>query len=106
MTMRCSGMAFVAIELYEFAHMFHRVGATPQRSAFLSSFYHAGRHARAARQLRHDLAVYGPDGADRTPRLDRGQQAAACCASSMFWHFLDMIWIGVFSFVYLLGVLR
>jgi cytochrome o ubiquinol oxidase subunit 3 len=25
---------------------------------------------------------------------------------SMFWHFLDVIWIGVFSFVYLLGVLR
>jgi heme/copper-type cytochrome/quinol oxidase subunit 3 len=23
----------------------------------------------------------------------------------MFWHFLDVIWIGVFSFVYLLGVL-
>ncbi len=25
---------------------------------------------------------------------------------SMFWHFLDVIWIGVFSFVYLLGVLQ
>ncbi len=24
---------------------------------------------------------------------------------SMFWHFLDVIWIGVFSFVYLMGVL-
>jgi cytochrome o ubiquinol oxidase subunit III len=24
---------------------------------------------------------------------------------SMFWHFLDLIWIGVFSFVYLMGVL-
>jgi len=24
---------------------------------------------------------------------------------SMFWHFLDVVWIGVFSFVYLLGVL-
>ena len=24
---------------------------------------------------------------------------------SMFWHFLDVIWIGVFTFVYLLGVL-
>jgi cytochrome o ubiquinol oxidase subunit 3 len=25
---------------------------------------------------------------------------------SMFWHFLDVIWIGVFTFVYLLGMLR
>ncbi len=25
---------------------------------------------------------------------------------SMFWHFLDVIWIGVFTFVYLMGVLR
>jgi len=25
---------------------------------------------------------------------------------SMFWHFLDVIWIGVFTFAYLLGVLR
>jgi cytochrome o ubiquinol oxidase subunit 3 len=24
---------------------------------------------------------------------------------SMFWHFLDVVWIGVFSIVYLLGVL-
>jgi heme/copper-type cytochrome/quinol oxidase subunit 3 len=24
---------------------------------------------------------------------------------SLFWHFLDVIWIGVFSFVYLLGVM-
>ena len=25
---------------------------------------------------------------------------------SMFWHFLDVVWIGVFSFVYLMGSLR
>jgi cytochrome o ubiquinol oxidase subunit 3 len=25
---------------------------------------------------------------------------------SMFWHFLDVIWIGVFTFVYLMGVLE
>jgi len=24
----------------------------------------------------------------------------------MFWHFLDVVWIGVFTFVYLLGVIR
>jgi hypothetical protein len=25
---------------------------------------------------------------------------------SMFWHFLDVVWIGVFTFVYLMGVLH
>ena len=25
---------------------------------------------------------------------------------SMFWHFLDLVWVGVFSYVYLVGVLR
>ncbi len=25
---------------------------------------------------------------------------------SLFWHFLDVIWIGVFTFVYLFGMLR
>jgi cytochrome o ubiquinol oxidase subunit 3 len=25
---------------------------------------------------------------------------------SMFWHFLDIVWIGVFTFVYLYGVIR
>jgi len=25
---------------------------------------------------------------------------------SMFWHFLDVVWIGVFTFVYLMGMLR
>ena len=25
---------------------------------------------------------------------------------SLFWHFLDVIWIGVFTFVYLMGMLR
>ena len=25
---------------------------------------------------------------------------------SMFWHFLDLVWVGVFSYVYLVGVVR
>ena len=35
------GAAFLGIELYEFAHLIHE-GATPQRSAFLSSFFTLG----------------------------------------------------------------
>ncbi len=32
------------------------------------------------------------------------QRRLACL--SLFWHFLDVIWIGVFTFVYLMGMLR
>jgi cytochrome o ubiquinol oxidase subunit 3 len=36
---------------------------------------------------------------------DRDNQAPAH-AAVMFWHFLDVIWIGVFTFVYLMGAMR
>jgi cytochrome o ubiquinol oxidase subunit 3 len=37
--------------------------------------------------------------------LNEANQRRLMCLS-LFWHFLDVIWIGVFSFVYLLGVLK
>ena len=97
------GMAFVGIELSEFGHMIHE-GATPQRSAFLSSFFTLvsthGLHVTFGLvwmlTLMFQLNRRGL-GADNLRRL-------ACL--SMFWHFLDVVWIGVFTFVYLGGVLR
>ncbi len=38
------------------------------------------------------------------PRSQANKRRLMCL--SMFWHFLDVVWIGVFTFVYLLGVLR
>lgn len=97
------GLAFIGIELYEFAHMIHE-GATPQRSAFLSSFYTLvsthGLHVTVGLIWMATLMVQvGQRGlnAENVRRL-------ACL--SMFWHFLDVIWIGVFTFVYLGGMLR
>jgi cytochrome o ubiquinol oxidase subunit 3 len=97
------GAAFVGIELYEFAHLIHE-GATPQRSAFLSSFYAlVGTHGLhvtfgivwlltlMVQVRRHGLIV------DNQRRL---------MCLSMFWHFLDVVWIGVFTFVYLMGAMR
>ena len=78
------GLAFLSIELYEFAHMIHE-GATPQRSAFLSSFF----------------TLVGTHGLHVT----FGIVWLVTCLS-MFWHFLDVVWIGVFTFVYLMGMLR
>lgn len=97
------GLAFVGIELYEFAHLIH-IGATPQRSAFLSSFFTLvathGLHVTFGivwlvtlwfQVKRHGL-------------IEPNRRRLMCL--SLFWHFLDVIWIGVFTFVYLMGVLR
>ncbi|MBS7706769.1 cytochrome o ubiquinol oxidase subunit III [Chelatococcus asaccharovorans] len=97
------GLAFLSIELYEFTHMFH-IGATPQRSAFLSSFFTlVGTHGLHVTfgtiwliTLMVQVGRYGLIAANR--------RRLTCL--SMFWHFLDVIWIGVFTFVYLMGMLR
>jgi cytochrome o ubiquinol oxidase subunit 3 len=34
------------------------------------------------------------------------REPARLMCLGMFWHLLDVVWIGVFTFVYLLGVLR
>ena len=64
----------------------------------------ARRHPRAARHLRHRLAGRA-DGAGHKGGLIGANQRRLTCLS-LFWHFLDLVWIGVFTFVYLLGVLR
>ena len=97
------GLAFLGIELYEFHHLIE-IGATPQRSAFLSSFFVlVGTHGRHVTfglvwlvVLMVQVAKHG---------LIAANQRRLLCLS-MFWHFLDVIWIGVFTFVYLLGMLR
>lgn len=96
------GLAFLCLELYEFYHLIHE-GATPQRSAFLSAFFALvgthGLHVTFGVIWLVTLMVQvkkfglGPENMRRLTCL------------SMFWHFLDVIWIGVFSFVYLVGVL-
>jgi cytochrome o ubiquinol oxidase subunit 3 len=97
------GAAFVGIELFEFAHLI-REGATPQRSAFLSSFFTLvsthGLHVTAGIVWLVTLMVQV-----RQYGLIADNQRRLMCLS-MFWHFLDVVWIGVFTFVYLMGALR
>jgi cytochrome o ubiquinol oxidase subunit 3 len=97
------GACFVAIELYEFGHLVHE-GATPQRSAFLSSFYTLvgthGLHVTFGIVWLVTLMVQV-----RQRGLIADNQRRLLCLS-MFWHFLDVIWIGVFTFVYLMGAMR
>jgi cytochrome o ubiquinol oxidase subunit 3 len=97
------GAAFIGIELNEFAHMIHE-GATPQRSAFLSSFFTLvgthGLHVTFGLIWLVTLMVQ----TWRRGLIEANKRRLMCL--SMFWHFLDVVWIGVFTFVYLMGVLR
>ncbi|HYG44214.1 MAG TPA: cytochrome o ubiquinol oxidase subunit III [Bordetella sp.] len=96
------GAGFIAMEIYEFHHLITE-GAGPQRSAYLSAFFTLiGTHGLHVTfglvwivVMIDMLRRHGLD-AINTRRL-------ACL--SLFWHFLDIVWICVFTFVYLLGAL-
>ncbi len=96
------GAGFIALELTEFSHLIHE-GAGPQRSAFLTSFFAlVGTHGLHVTfgiiwlvTLMFQLNRHG--------LIPENRRRLMCL--SMFWHFLDVIWIGVFTFVYLMGVL-
>jgi cytochrome o ubiquinol oxidase subunit III len=97
------GASFVGIELHEFAGLIHE-GATPERSAFLSSFFTlVGTHGLHVTSGLVWMLVLMSQVA--TKGLIVANKRRLMCLS-MFWHFLDVVWIGVFTFVYLLGMLR
>src|SRR6202000_1214578 len=94
------GLAFLAMEASEFARLVAR-GAGPSRSAFLSSFFTLvgchGMHVSAGvLWLLTMMAQVFAKGF----RADI-QRRILCFA--LFWHALDIIWVAVFSVVYLLG---
>jgi cytochrome o ubiquinol oxidase subunit 3 len=96
------GAGFIGIELHEFSHLIHE-GAGPQRSAFLSSFFMLvgthGLHVTFGLVWLVTLLVQ----LSRHGLIPENRRRLLCL--SMFWHFLDVVWIGVFTFVYLMGVL-
>lgn len=96
------GLGFLGIELYEFAHLIHE-GAGPQRSAFLSSFFTlVGTHGLHVTFGSVWLVVLMLQ-VSKLGLIPANRRRLICL--SMFWHFLDVVWIGVFTFVYLMGVL-
>ncbi|AQQ06343.1 cytochrome o ubiquinol oxidase subunit III [Roseibium algicola] len=96
------GFAFLAMELSEFAGMIEK-GAGPEVSGFLSAFFtlvgthglHVAFGALGIVVMIGQIMVKGltPPVRSRLMRL------------GLFWHFLDIVWIGIFSAVYLPGVL-
>ena len=94
------GAAFLVIEATEFVRMVE-IGAGPSRSAFLSSFFtlvgtHGVHVASGLVALVYLVAQV----------LVKGLRAAVLrrlLCWSLFWHALDIVWVGVFTLVYLMG---
>jgi cytochrome o ubiquinol oxidase subunit III len=96
------GLGFVSMEINEF-HSMIAEGHGPDRSAFLSSFFTLlGTHGAHVTFGLIWMAVMIAQVAVKgltSPVQSRLMRL------SMFWHFLDIIWIGIFSIVYLMGVM-
>lgn len=96
------GLTFVGLEIREFSGMID-AGAGPDRSGFLSAFFTlVGTHGLHVSfgltfilimMVQVALRGLNPHATSRLYRL------------GLFWHFLDIVWIGIFSVVYLPGVL-
>jgi cytochrome o ubiquinol oxidase subunit 3 len=95
------GVTFLGLEMNDFASMFAR-GGVPSRSAFLSAFFDLvplhGLHVMGGSIwlicLIGQIAKYGVD----------TQVKLGVMRLALFWHFLDIVWIAIFSVVYLAGL--
>ena len=95
------GLLFLTLELRDFAHMIE-IGAVPSRSGFLSAFWGLvplhGLHVTAGclwiMVMLVQMRTFGlsPNVKTRLLRL------------SLFWHFLDLVWVAIFTIVYLMGL--
>jgi cytochrome o ubiquinol oxidase subunit III len=95
------GACFLALEVREFANMI-AMGAGPQRSAFLSAFFMLvgchGLHVTAGlvwlTVMMAQVAIKG----------FRATVERRLLCFSLFWHALDIVWVWLFTVVYLMGV--
>ncbi len=96
------GAGFMAMEIWEFNHLIHN-GHGPGHSAFLSAFFALvgthGLHVTAGLLWLLVMVVQLKQNG-----LTQTNKTRMACLS-LFWHFLDLVWIGVFSVVYLSGAL-
>jgi cytochrome c oxidase subunit III len=95
------GLAFLILEIYEFVHYIH-LGHTMTSSAFGSAFYTlVGTHGAhvafgvtwitilMVRNAKRGLSTYN---------------APKFYIAALYWHFIDVVWVFIFTLVYLLGV--
>lgn len=96
------GFGFICMELYEFNHLIH-IGAGPETGGYWSAFFGLigthGLHVTAGLIWMIVMIFhFKRDG------LSKDNMVRLSCLS-LFWHFLDIIWVCVYSFVYLVGAL-
>jgi cytochrome o ubiquinol oxidase subunit 3 len=94
------GLAFLLLEASEFAAL-HAKGDGPTHSAFLTAFFTLvgchGLHVSAG------LLWLGTMIAQLFAKGFRADIRRRFLCFTMFWHFLDIIWVAIFSLVYLVG---
>lgn len=95
------GAVFLGLELTEFAEMIGK-GAGPQRSAFLSAFFGlVGLHGL---HIAVGLLWLGTMMAQLWVKGFQPQIQRRLMCFNLFWHALDIVWVGIFTMVYLMGV--
>ncbi|MGA9289025.1 MAG: cytochrome c oxidase subunit 3 [Anaerobacillus sp.] len=95
------GLGFLGLEIYEFTHYVHEYGHTIRSSAWGSAFYTlVGTHGAHVfmgiswitlliiRNLRRGMDLY---------------TAPKFYLFALYWHFIDVVWIFIFTVVYLMG---
>jgi cytochrome o ubiquinol oxidase subunit 3 len=96
------GASFLTLELREFSHFVHE-GNDWTKSAFLSSFFSlVGTHGLHITVGLFWMAVVMAQILWQGININTFRRLAIF---SLFWHFLDLIWIFIFTFVYLMGVI-
>jgi len=96
------GLTFLLLELHEFTGLIGR-GAGPTRSAFLSAFFTlVGCHGL---HITVGLLWLGTMMAQIFAKGFRQEILHRFLCFSLFWHALDIIWVAIFSLVYLIGAI-
>jgi cytochrome o ubiquinol oxidase subunit 3 len=103
------GLLFIGMEISEFAHLV-AIGDSPSRSAFLSSYFTlVGTHGLHVTIGLLWLVALFISIAKKSPIIQTSSitetKLRRLTLFTFFWHFLDLVWICIFTVVYLLGVL-
>lgn len=92
------GLIFLGFQVYEFAHFYHE-GLTPKVNLFGATFFTLtgfhGAHVSVGVLLLVSLAYYMKAGKLNDP----GESTEII---GLYWHFVDIVWIAIFTLVYLL----
>ena len=95
------GLAFLGLELHEFSHLYHE-GNIWRRSGFLSAFFTLvgthGLHITSGLIWMSVMMLRVKDLGLTSGNVKR------LTMLSLFWHFLDIVWIFIFTVVYLIGI--